>query len=108
VQKFYEDREPPPPWERPADVEVLRISRWTGQAVTEDCPYGVGSVSDYFVGEIAPEPGCDPPQLRGDPQPYLPGRPVFPGQPRIPQPEDFLDGTRDEDRSDRPRRRGPR
>lgn len=111
VRKFYEDREPPQPWERPADVEVRRISRWTGQAVTEDCPYGVGAVTDYFVGEAAPEPRCDPPQLRGDPQPYLPGRPVFPGQPRVPQAEDYVDGPRDEDRSDRPdrqRRRGLR
>ncbi|MEX2582930.1 MAG: PBP1A family penicillin-binding protein [Gemmatimonadota bacterium] len=102
VQKYYEDREPPPAWERPADVEVRRISRWTGQAVTEDCPYGVGSVNDFFVEDAAPEPRCDPPQLRGDPQPHLPGRPVFPGQPRVPQPEDFLDREITE------RRRGPR
>jgi membrane carboxypeptidase/penicillin-binding protein len=91
VRKYYEDREPPPPWERPADVAVRRISRWTGQAVTEDCPYGAGSVSDYFVRDAAPAPGCDPPQLRGDPQPYLPGRPMLPGQPRLPTEDDFLD-----------------
>ena len=91
VRKYYEDREPPPPWERPADVAVRRISRWTGQAVTEDCPYGAGSVSDYFVRDAAPAPGCDPPQLRGDPQPHLPGRAVLPGQPRVPTEADFLD-----------------
>jgi penicillin-binding protein 1A len=94
VRKYYEDREPPLAWERPADVEVRRISRWTGEAVTEDCPYGVGSVSDYFVADAAPEPGCEPPQLRGDPQPYLPGRPLFPGQPRLPSPEDYIDEPR--------------
>ncbi|MEX0912719.1 MAG: PBP1A family penicillin-binding protein [Gemmatimonadota bacterium] len=91
VRTFYEDREPPEPWERPADVEVRNISRWTGQAVTEDCPYGVGAVTDYFVSDAAPEPRCDPPQLRGDPQPHLPGRPLLPGQPRLPQAEDFMD-----------------
>jgi penicillin-binding protein 1A len=92
VRKYYEEREAPEPWERPADVAVRRISRWTGTAVTDDCPYSVGSVPDYFVAEAAPVPGCDPPQLRGDPQPHLPGRPLLPGQPRVPQPEDFVEG----------------
>jgi penicillin-binding protein 1A len=89
VRKYYEQRTPPEPWQRPEDVAVIRISRWTGTAVTEDCPYIVGSTTDYFVGSAAPQPGCAPPELR-DPQPYLPGRPVFPNQPRIPRPEDFL------------------
>jgi penicillin-binding protein 1A len=91
VRKYYDEREPPEPWERPADVEVRRISRWTGLAVADDCPYIVGSAPDYFVEDAAPEPGCEPPQLRGDPQPYLPGRPLLPGQPRVPQPEDYID-----------------
>ena len=76
----------------PADVAVRRISRFSGLAVTDDCPYRVGSVVDYFVGGTAPEPGCEPPELR-DPQPHLPGRPVFPGQPRVPRPEDYLDNV---------------
>ncbi len=92
VRKYHEDRPPPPAWEQPQDVAVRRISRFSGLAVTEDCPYRVGSVVDYFVGGAAPEPGCEPPQLR-DPQPHLPGRPVFPGQPRIPRPEDYLDNV---------------
>lgn len=92
VRKHHENRPPPQAWERPADVAVRRISRYSGLAVTEDCPYRVGSVVDYFVGGAAPEAGCEPPELR-DPQPYLPGRPVFPGQPRIPRPEDYLDNV---------------
>lgn len=101
VRKYYEDREAPEPWERPEDVEVRRISRWTGQAVTEDCPYGVGSETDYFVAEAAPEATCDPPALRGDPQPYLPGRPVLPGTRRgLPGPENLIDEPL--------RQRGPR
>lgn len=91
VRKFYEEREPPAPWERPEDVAVRRISRWTGLAVTEDCPYVVGSIADYFVEDTAPEPGCVPPRIGGDPQPHLPGRPLLPGQPRLPQPEDYID-----------------
>lgn len=92
VQKYHENRPPPPPWEQPTDVAMRRISRFSGLAVTEDCPYRVGSVVDYFVGGVAPVPGCEQPQLR-DPQPYLPGRPVFPGQPRVPRPEDYLDNV---------------
>lgn len=84
VRKFYEEREPPAPWERPEDVAVRRISRWTGLAVTEDCPYVVGSVADYFVEDAAPEPGCDAPQIRGLPQPNSPDRPLPSGQPRLP------------------------
>ena len=98
VRKYYENHPVPQPWERPSGVVTRQISRWTGTAVTEDCPYIVGSQTDYFVGAAAPEPGCDPPQLRQDPQPHLPGRPVFPGEPRVPRPEDYIDTL--------PRRRG--
>jgi penicillin-binding protein 1A len=90
VRKYHEGEAPPAPWERPSDVAVRRISRWTGLAVTDNCPYGQGSVEDYFVASAAPVAGCEPPQLR-DPQPELPGRPVFPGMPRVPRPEDYID-----------------
>src|SRR5690606_10485676 len=60
--EYYEGDEYPTAWERPEDVAVRQISRWTGLAVTDDCPYIVGSVSDYFVEESAPEPGCEAPQ----------------------------------------------
>jgi penicillin-binding protein 1A len=91
VRKYYESHPFPEPWERPEGVVTRQISRWTGTAVTEDCPYVVGSYTDYFVGAAAPEPGCEPPQLWHDPQPHLPGRPVFPGQPRVPRPPDYID-----------------
>jgi penicillin-binding protein 1A len=91
VRTFYEGREPSPAWERPPGVVTRHISQWTGKPVTEDCPYVVGSQPDYFVGSAAPEAGCEPPQIWIDPQPGLPGRPVFPGQPRVPRPEDYVD-----------------
>jgi penicillin-binding protein 1A len=93
VRKYYENRPAPEPWERPADVVVRHISRWTGKAVAADCPYMVGSYTDYFVGSAAPTPGCEPPevQFQRDPTPWLPGRPVFPGEPRRPRPEDYID-----------------
>ncbi len=85
VRKYYEDHEYPTAWERPEDVAVRQISRWTGLAVTDDCPYIVGSVSDYFVEESAPEPGCEAPQIGGGPQPPVLGRPLSPGiAPRLP------------------------
>jgi penicillin-binding protein 2D len=93
VRSFYEDREAPPAWERPASVVSRRISRWSGLAVTADCPYGSDSYVDFFLASAAPAPGCErPPEIQlVDPQPHLPGRPVFPGQPRLPRPEDFVD-----------------
>jgi len=90
VRTFHAEGEPPPAWDRPSDVAVRQISRWTGLAVSDDCPYVVGSISDYFVDEAAPEPGCEPPQLRQI-EPTLPGRPLVPGEPRLPQPEDYID-----------------
>ena len=91
VRKYYESKPVPTPWPRPEDVAVRQISQWTGKAVTEDCPYRVGSYTDYFVGSSAPAPGCDPPELFRDPTPGLPGRPVIPGQPRVPLPEQYVD-----------------
>ena len=77
----------------PTDVAVRHISRWTGQAVTDDCPCIAASYTDYFVASAAPEEGCEAPelQLHRDPTPWLPGRPVFPGEPRVPRPDDYLD-----------------
>ncbi|HEV2131525.1 MAG TPA: PBP1A family penicillin-binding protein [Longimicrobiaceae bacterium] len=93
VRKFYEDREPPPAWERPPSVAVRQISSWTGRAVTADCPYVANSYTDYFLASAAPAPGCDDPEPREwvDPTPHLPGRPVFPGQPRVPAPEEYIE-----------------
>jgi penicillin-binding protein 1A len=93
VRTFYEDHAPPEAWERPATVVIRRVSSWTGKAVTEDCPYGVDAFNDYFLASAAPEPGCEPPHEGHwvDPTPHLPGRPVFPGQARVPRPEDFVD-----------------
>jgi penicillin-binding protein 1A len=93
VRKYYESHPTPEAWQRPADVVVRHISRWTGKAVTEDCPYIAGAHDDYFVSTAAPEPGCEAPeiQLHRDPTPWLPGRPVFPGEPRVPRKEDYLD-----------------
>jgi penicillin-binding protein 1A len=91
VRSFYENHEAPTAWETPSDVVTRNISRWTGRAVTEDCPYIVGSYRDYFVGDAAPQPGCEPPQIWRDPTPQLPGRAIEPGQPRLPAPGDYLD-----------------
>jgi penicillin-binding protein 1A len=91
VRKYYESNPIPAPWERPEDAVVRHISRWTGKAVSEDCPYIAGAYTDYFVGSAAPVPGCEPPDPFRDPNPELPGRPVFPGQPRVPRADEFLD-----------------
>lgn len=93
VRKYYENHPIPEAWQRPQDVVVRRVSGWTGKAVADDCPYAVGATPDYFLASAAPEPGCEPPDLFEDPTPWLPGRPVFPGQPRVPRPEDFLDSV---------------
>jgi penicillin-binding protein 1A len=91
MRKYYERREPPTPWERPANVVTRHISSWTGRAVTEDCPYIARSYTDFFVGSAAPEAGCEPPDIFRDPHPELPGQPVVPGQPRVPRPQDYID-----------------
>ncbi|CAN5618983.1 PBP1A family penicillin-binding protein [soil metagenome] len=91
VRRYYQDHEAPTAWERPSNVIMRHISSWTGKAVTEDCPYIARSYTDYFVGSAAPVPGCDPPEIWSDPQPHLLGKPVQPGEPRVPRAEDFLD-----------------
>ena len=98
VRKYYQNHLIPAAWERPPDVVVRQVSAWTGKAVTDDCPYAVGSHPEYFLASSAPEPACEPPDILSDPTPWLPGRPVVPGEPRVPRPEDFIDSL--------PRRRG--
>jgi len=91
VRKAYETRKPPPEWPRPASVVARRLSG--GRVLTADCPYGGGG-TDYFAARFAPEAVCVAPRPLPerfvDPTPELPGRPVFPGQPRVPRPEDFV------------------
>ena len=59
--------------------------RGRGQAVAEDCPYVVGSHTDYFVGGRGPRARVRAAAAPGPTRsPGLPGRPVFPGQPRVP------------------------
>jgi penicillin-binding protein 1A len=96
VRTFHEDREPPPAWEQPASVTTRLISRWTGKAVDESCPYAADAYVDFFLASVAPTPACEPPDPERwvDPTPHLPGRPVIPGQPRTPRPEDFVDRDR--------------
>jgi penicillin-binding protein 1A len=87
VRKAYEGREPPRPWDQPEDVVELRFS---GAAVlSPDCP---GGVHGLFVRRHAPQPSCPLPEPLEfvDPTPELPGRPIFPNQPRVPRPEDFV------------------
>jgi penicillin-binding protein 1A len=94
MRKHYADLEPPPAWPRPSDVVERQISRWTGKAVTPDCIYGFSSYTDFFVAGSAPTPGCEPPDVWSDPTPELLGRPVIPGQARVPAPEDHADRPR--------------
>jgi hypothetical protein len=58
-----------------------------------DCPY-VGGYVDIFAARFAEPSACEPRTFSGDtlvdPTPELPGRPVFPGQARVPRPEDFI------------------
>jgi penicillin-binding protein 1A len=92
MRRFYLGRKPPEPWPRPSEVVVRRMSG--GVVLSSTC--GVGGVEDYFSARYLPEPGC--PQgsdatLFVDPTPELPGRPVFPGQKQVPQPQDILGPT---------------
>ena len=89
MRRFYLGRKPPKEWARPSDVVVRRVSG--GRVLSANC--GWGGVEDYFAARFAPEPSCPEraaaPQFV-DPTPELPGRPVFPGQPRVPRPEDII------------------
>ncbi|HEX8906551.1 MAG TPA: penicillin-binding transpeptidase domain-containing protein, partial [Longimicrobiaceae bacterium] len=90
MRHFYFGRKPPEAWKRPESVVERRMAG--GRILSADCPWG-GTV-DYFAARYAPEPSCpaprnDEPQFI-DPTPELPGRPVFPGQPRVPRPEDYV------------------
>jgi penicillin-binding protein 1A len=91
MRRFYDGRKPPEAWKRPASVVTRRVSG--GRVLTADCPYG-GDYTDIFAASKVPEPSCEAPQdlpeRLVDPTPELPGRPVFPGQPREPRPEDFV------------------
>lgn len=91
VRKYYENHEVPQPWERPPGVAERNISQWTGLAVTEDCPYVAGSQRDFFVASVAPEPGCEPPELWRGAEPRLRGRPLRPNMPRIVRPRSRVD-----------------
>ncbi|MFL5384412.1 MAG: penicillin-binding protein 1A [Longimicrobiaceae bacterium] len=89
MRRYYLGRKPPKEWARPSDVVVRRVSG--GRVLSASC--GWGGVEDYFAARFAPEPSC--PQRAVEPQfvdptPELPGRPVFPGQPRVPRPEDII------------------
>jgi penicillin-binding protein 1A len=81
MRRFYLGRKPPPEWPRPGDVVVRRVSG--GRVLSASCEWG--GVEDYFAAKFAPEPSCPEravePQFI-DPTPELPGKPVFPGQPR--------------------------
>ncbi len=91
VRKYYENHPVPTEWPRPDGVVVREISRWTGTPVPPDCPYAIDTEPDYYLESSAPEPSCEPADLFEDPTPWLPGRPVIPGQPRVPREEDFRD-----------------
>jgi penicillin-binding protein 1A len=92
MRTAYEGRRPPAEWPRPPGVVTRRISG--GRAVAEDCPWAGGGYTDLFAARFAPEPTCEAPTVLPDrfvdPTPHLPGRPVFPGQPRVPRPEDVI------------------
>ncbi|HEX3308702.1 MAG TPA: hypothetical protein VHS32_20845, partial [Streptosporangiaceae bacterium] len=75
---------------KPETVVARRMAG--GRVLSADCPWG--GVIDYFAAKYAPEPSCPAPRAAEpefiDPTPELPGRPVFPGQKRVPRPEDFV------------------
>lgn len=90
MRTAYEGRKPPAEWPRPPGVVSRRVSG--GRVLTDDCPWGGGD-TDYFAARFVPTPTCEAPQALPDrfvdPTPHLPGRPVFPGQPRVPRPEEL-------------------
>ena len=89
MRTAYNGRKPPEPWRRPPDVVTRRVSG--GTVLAEDCG---GGFADLFAARHVPEGECPryeaPPTIFVDPTPELPGRPVFPGQPRVPRDEDFV------------------
>jgi len=89
MRTLYANRKPPEAWRRPADVVVRRVSG--GRVLSEECG---GGEADLFAAKHVPEAGCPytgPAEMMYiDPTPELPGRPVFPGQPRVPRPEDLI------------------
>ena len=89
MRTAYAGRKPPEAWRRPADVVTRRVSG--GVVLAQDCG---GGFPDLFALRHVPEPQCPryepPPTIFVDPTPELPGRPVFPGQPKVPRPEDFV------------------
>ncbi|HEU4451772.1 MAG TPA: PBP1A family penicillin-binding protein [Longimicrobium sp.] len=90
MRRAYLGRKPPEAWKRPREVVTRRMSG--GRILSADCPYG--GTEDLFAARHAPEPSCPAPAASDggfvDPTPELPGRPVFPDQPRVPRPEDFV------------------
>lgn len=89
MRRFYLGRKPPQPWARPNDIVVRRVSG--GRVLSSSC--GIGGVEDYFAEKFVPDASC--PEVVAEPQfvdptPELPGRPVFPGQPRVPHPDDIV------------------
>ncbi|HEV2735486.1 MAG TPA: PBP1A family penicillin-binding protein [Longimicrobiaceae bacterium] len=102
MRTAYEGRKPPAEWPRPPGVVSRKVSG--GRVLTDDCPWG-GGYTDYFAARFAPEASCQAPRalpdLMVDPTPHLPGRPVFPGQARVPRPEDIVTTPKPQERSDR-------
>ncbi|HEX2188557.1 MAG TPA: PBP1A family penicillin-binding protein [Longimicrobiaceae bacterium] len=100
VRTVYEGKQPPAEWPRPPGVVSRTVSG--GRVLTEDCPWG-GGYTDYFAVSHVPEATCEAPQQLPDrfvdPTPHLPGRPVFPGQPRVPRPEDIVPSRPQQERS---------
>jgi 1A family penicillin-binding protein len=91
MRSAYEGREPPREWQRPSGVLQLTVDRYSGRAMTPDCIYAFDTFTDYFVASAAPEPVCEPPDVWMDPNPGLLGRPVYPGEPRVPREDQFRD-----------------
>jgi penicillin-binding protein 1A len=90
MRRAYLGRKPPEAWKRPREVVTRRMSG--GRILAASCSYG--GTEDMFAARYAPAPSCPTraPSSGGfvDPTPELPGRPIFPDQPRVPQPEDFV------------------
>jgi penicillin-binding protein 1A len=104
MRRFYLGRKPPQAWARPNDIVVRRVSG--GRVLSSSC--GIGGVEDYFAEKFVPEPSC--PEVVAEPQfvdptPELPGRPVFPGQPRVPHPEDIIGPAKEQPPAEERKRR---